>query len=684
MSDLKKAARVIREENAGPDLQPGTWWWVKVRTGSAGEPKEGTPLLCCLVHLGSNYASFESAGDRRYTDIRVHLDQFDQEATFEPNAEHFIKQQIETRRREVARLMGQVQDVTARLALNAGQQSETEALVVSTGSTPVEEYKTALVKAKDETLPTLFNEIKSNNESMGRWMQAELIPLEAAAKGLKPQIKRIENRIFNVELYSGLIEEIVQVREGDPAAAEEPLHLYQRRAYMDEECLAAYKTGGMEFGNLPSFDRWMADPENLDRLMPHPRSILAMQVRRFDKDYGDVSLREFIRIHFEGLKELNKLTFLYIRNGQRLYRLMTGIEFGAQLFPDIDRSKLDGKLWARIEYGKVQEMITEDDLIIRKRNAAERAKGHKAKVREWERRTKELKAQGLKWGDKGWPDDVDHFPPHNYSWEDRHLNDFKPWSPEDVYYDDISKHVSDEIDKHNRLVLVLQGLFDRSEVLNPHPPTRLWDPEHFSRSIRLVFDDSRALTPGDAPDFEEYRRRLNAGLKVGAVTVGQEDFWEEVEAERENRRQANDWRVRDKSNYQRFRPSGDPGPGTLAKIARLTKAGALYEWGRERRGRNRWEQDGEPIRSTVTVPTDRLLNADAYTPGDFKIFFNDPRTRANYLQWAPYLLEAEEYHAGNRGLRPFYTPFKEAHGVSTGLTWKIQEWNREQAKRKRR
>jgi len=28
------------------------------------------------------------------------------------------------------------------------------------------------------------------------------------------------------------------------------------------------------------------------------------------------------------------------------------------------------------------------------------------------------------------------------------------------------------------------------------------------------------------------------------------------------------------------------------------------------------------------------------------------------VQWAPYLLEAEEYHAGNRALRPFYSPFE--------------------------
>lgn len=48
----------------------------------------------------------------------------------------------------------------------------------------------------------------------------------------------------------------------------------------------------------------------------------------------------------------------------------------------------------------------------------------------------------------------------------------------------------------------------------------------------------------------------------------------------------------------------------------------------------------------------KLLNVSAYTPGDFKQFFADPRTRAEYLKWAPLLLAAEEFHAGNRTIGP--------------------------------
>lgn len=47
-------------------------------------------------------------------------------------------------------------------------------------------------------------------------------------------------------------------------------------------------------------------------------------------------------------------------------------------------------------------------------------------------------------------------------------------------------------------------------------------------------------------------------------------------------------------------------------------------------------------------PFEHLTCIDAYTPGDFHMFFDDPRTRGNYLEWAPILLAAEDWHEKRR------------------------------------
>ena len=129
----------------------------------------------------------------------------------------------------------------------------------------------------------------------------------------------------------------------------------------------------------------------------------------------------------------------------------------------------------------------------------------------------------------------------------------------------------------------------------------------------------------------------------------------EKEAEKENDRIQRDWRIRqsDKDSMMRktYRPHMNDGPGLVAKMAswKPRVKQAVFAWNRKRIGDGEWYSSarrGDPIRCTLTVPADRLFNISAYKPGDYLQFFQDSRTRAQYLKWAPMLLTAEDYYAG--------------------------------------
>lgn len=693
--------RQPREDDALPAI--GTWWWVndKVR------------WLGCVTRVGSNYVEVHAAEGNQY--CRVHLDKLGETLTLEPCAREIIDWEIETRRRHTGELMAKVQEITSQLSITTNTAKalpggESQALALRGDGQPIADYKKALIKAKDKQLPELFKEIEETNKGMARWMKAALIPLEAQVGQLRPALKRIENRIFSVELYAGLVENVEQITEGEPAPRDTPIHLFQRRAYMDEECLLDYQHGGMEFKNLRQFDKWMAKPRNRDRLLPFPRCVLAMQVRRRDKEREITSLRAFINIALGGERDADKLTFLYLRNGDQLFRLDTAIGFDEQLFPDLDRHVLaqanKEQLYAKDHGHKV---ITKSQFdAMGAQEAAEERKAkeeYEAELAEFKRQEPEYRRQlaeyevamarykidraiydrayaradriARKKTGKGDGTYFEYNPPQaedvgvTYPEEpkrpngprepwlrhvSRYSEDYRPWNKDNVYFDDISETIKEEMDRHNRVVLVLQGLLDRSPVFLPHPPWRLWSDEGFTQALKLVFDDSFALTDGPKPDFEAYRARLNAKLKVGDITVGQEDFWERVEAKRENARLDRSWRSHSRDfRPTRYRPDGNPGPGLHARVVKLGSKGAHFTWDRERSWRSRHDGWGnrrsDHLPCHLTVPLDKLFNVSAYTPGEFKQFFNDPRTRADYLKWAPLLLEAEEWRAGNRKLR---------------------------------
>lgn len=614
----------------GTEVELSQWYWVN-------DDDDEEEWLGCVTHLGSNYVEMSAATGG---DVRIHADEFWGKCRREPNAAQVVQQKADDHRNEVRSLMGEVEALTARLGVGHTAEltsgSEGQALARLDPKQDVGEYKSALIKAKEEDLPTLFKKIERASEGLAMWMKAETLPMRAQFEQMRGSIDHIDTRIFNVELYAGLSETVVQVMDGEPAEMTEKIRLMQRRCYMDEECLAQYEVGGMEFDDIEDFDSWLTRPANLERLLPFPRCVVAFRVRRNDKLREIYSLLDFFDADARSRKD--KTTFLYIRNGGKLYRMNTSVKFGAEMFPDTEHHQLTSgaKLWAKVwGSGRVDAIITdaqyqgeiEEHAAKLAEYRIEKAQ-HKVDLKAWEAQKRAAKKAGEEFNERK---------PYLFGFSDRSPEgEYEPFERDNIYYDDIQKKLNAEIQQFNRIGIILQGLLDRSPVLHPHPPWKIWSEGGFAQAIELVYDASRALVGGEKPDFEAYRRRLNASLKPGSVTVGQEKVWEaKVRDDRADR-----WGGK-RSTY------GNPGPDRLAKVVSVKprKGEVTYAWYREGQSRDNY---GKKYRTALTCEVGQVLNVDAYTPGDFKLFFADPRTRAEYLQWAWLLLEAEEYHAGNR------------------------------------
>lgn len=652
--DSKEAEKL----DTSVEPQIGQWYWLNV------VDRDSTVLrvLTCITHVGSNYVEVTgpTTRDNYYEDgtssWRIHLDGFYDELTFEPDPISHIEGRIEHHKANARELLNEIKQLTAGLGLSnarlGGAEESATALSVAASTDNIQAHKAALIKAKDKTLPELFKQVKEQHSWLAKWMKARVIPERARLDEQKQLVKQIDGRIFTVELYAGLIEQLEQVVDGQPASIDDKLHLFQRRHYMDEECLANYRAGGLKFKNMSVFDAWLAEPDNFHRVLPKPRSVVAFQVRRdprkYDEDWQQADISDFISFNLES--QADKLTFLYIRNGEQLWRLSTSIDFGPQLFPDQEHNELlmGGQLyWYRSEVKTQREFDAQlEDHIERRGELA-------AELKVWKKAPKKTR------GPQPWSHSIPDDPRKSWEKLDR----------SSVYHDDGMEQIATMIREHNQIATVLQGLLDRSTCMHPHPPWRLWTPEGFLAGVALVYDDSRALVEGDAPDFADYRNRLNSSLKRGDLTVGQEDAWELHEGEKEAARMDRSYRTRGHWRPKRHRPYGNPGPGLIAKVEKLGRDGsATFEWSRERQGHSwqdhptkkgylqyRRDPKGD-ISSRFRCPVAKLLNVSAYKAGDFKIFYNDPRTRMRYLQWAPLLLAAEDYVNGKTTGENFKEP----------------------------
>lgn len=641
-------AKTERIPNSDSDdqIKIGDWHWYK-------PDNEETESLWCVTHVGSNFAEIKKPDVDVSWVSRIHFSEWDTRCRREPNPQQWFDLWAEEEKKSIRRINEQIQDICSRLGVNPdnkriGNSTSSSNLSLVSSTSNADEYKTALIKAKETDLPELFGLIKNHSGQLKRWLKASSLGLLAQCGDMQETIDVVNDRIFMVSVYAGLVENVEQVRKGRPAEAGEKLRLMQGKLFMDEECLLNYSHGGMEFKDISEFDGWLAKSENCDRILPFPRCMVAFQVRRFAKEReGDGTLKTaWINFEFE---KADKFTFLYIRNGEQLYRLNTELEFGNELFAGQDEFVFE-QMMVNDDNSKHPTMtVREYDDRVKEHN--EKVKIHKAELKLFRKK----RAEFNRWK-KANPDADESESGFDHSFR----MPFEPWlrssfDPKDwsllndsnVYLDDINDRIRKQANEYNKISTMIQGLLDRSEILHPHPPVKLWAPQGFEMFIELIYDHDRTLFDGaEPPSWEQYKAQCGESIGIGSVVFGQQSIWYASLPTENNR----------SSNYHTYVPhrytEGNPGPGTISVVQEMSKRTrkVTFRWKQTRyiyRSR-RWEQSGNrSYDRSISVPCDKLFNISAYQPGDYRKFFNDPRTRRQYLKWANILLTAEEYHAGN-------------------------------------
>lgn len=620
-------------------IQIGQFYWVKTDKVTADDYEYGESVdngfgpewLGCVMSIGTNYVEMSSPKfSSSYSHDRVHFDKCEERLRREMHPEAYIQARIDHYQSYVNILLGHIQEETRKLGFvpqteGITHHSEGEnALVVVSSQVDTSAYKKALITAKEETLPDLFKAVEKGHKKLAAWMTASMLPMQASIGPMKDSIKQIDDRIYTISIYAGLAEEATKILDGDPAKTDEPLRVMQRGLFMDEECLANYTTGGIDIQSIDKFDDWLKDPENYERMLPFPRCMVAFRVRRKDKEREDHGNMGTIMLNIQ-LKRADKTTFLYIRNGGQLWRINADIDFGPLIFPNKEEFDPSQPMYASMFANKIKGVIPKSAYDV----MMEGIEAMKVKDDEW--KATQPASEHWKSPFDGWKHDLT-------------FNKYVPVDPSSVYYDDAMEFIGDQVKHYNRIAVIIQGLFDRSPVLHPHKRVMMWDPASFAASVQLVYDN-QTLTYGEAPDFEAYMAELNASIDENSILTGQEDYWMRKEAIRENKRQDNDYRDRrTHSNYTRYKPYGDDGPGFVTKPTEWKPRArkAVFRWEAEAG----WQAQNNTKPRVIEVPVDRLFNISAYTPGDYKRFLSDTRTRADYMKWAPMLLAAEDFHAG--------------------------------------
>lgn len=289
------------------------------------------------------------------------------------------------------------------------------------------------------------------------------------------QIKKIMRVITTIELYLGIKEEIVQIQEGPTASADEPICIRQGLMFLDEEVGDVWDDGqGLEWNKkgIAAFDNWLTRNQNYKKVLPEKKGIAAFQARRDHKKRAN---------HGNPFANLEKLeadmqTFLLIRNGDNLYRLITDkINFRPRLFPKRDELQRLFEYWTLADTFEQKEQNPEA----------------------WVRHEKLSDKEKERFGE--WTKYRDH----------DSANKIKEFSEDSVFF-------------YKMRLTLFQGLIDRTAIL--HPLNENTEYKLFSASaqeaglVRLIYDDELTLPSGRKP-FWDWLSGINETISFGSRIV---------------------------------------------------------------------------------------------------------------------------------------------------------------------
>jgi len=187
---------------------------------------------------------------------------------------------------------------------------------------------------------------------------------------LQGELRTRMEHVWLIELFLGSHEQVTILSQGQPAPANTPITVLQGVRCMDEEYVAAEwlrhpeKIGTFDCRDLGDFDAWIVRPENLDRVFPYQKGVVAFRVCRFDRDYGVDVKRDGIAGLMESiaLNDANKMVYLLVRNGANLYRLWVDVKLWPRFFPTAEEmappeDNLRGRADADRRLGAIKQTI---------------------------------------------------------------------------------------------------------------------------------------------------------------------------------------------------------------------------------------------------------------------------------------------------------------------------------------
>ena len=161
--------------------------------------------------------------------------------------------------------------------------------------------------------------LQAKKEKMLAVLNAKKAEMELQKKKLEQELFMLESEIYSIRCFLGEVIDFIQLRSGMPAATDQPITLFQKIRFLDEEMGKAVSVYDFDFKDAKLFEKLLkARDDAFELFCPNNKCVSLVRVSKTniayalrDTEYGEM-LQKYEVYH-------GKKIGILVRNGENLY-----------------------------------------------------------------------------------------------------------------------------------------------------------------------------------------------------------------------------------------------------------------------------------------------------------------------------------------------------------------------------
>lgn len=177
-------------------------------------------------------------------------------------------------------------------------------------------------ESRSKWIQTHSDQLGDQGQALARYHQERAQAALARARSQLDSVAGLLRTVENLNLYVGEDVDVMPLRDGQPAPADEPLTIYQELLALDEEALILLDQGGLDHTRTESLVQALEDPALLQRLIPAPRGVVLARFRASYKEFippGKQGGNYASALRNAAMNQESQRVRLLVRDGDRLW-----------------------------------------------------------------------------------------------------------------------------------------------------------------------------------------------------------------------------------------------------------------------------------------------------------------------------------------------------------------------------